>query len=52
MVEGTTTPFNSGVNEGCITDLKLQKRITARRAGMPLLRQRVILMVLLRRRYP
>lgn len=50
--QGITTPFNSGVNEGRITDLKLQKRIMAGRAGVPLLRQRVILMALLRRRYP
>ncbi|WP_405976448.1 hypothetical protein OG496_54685 [Streptomyces sp. NBC_00988] len=28
-VQGITTPFNSGVNEGRITDLKLQKRIMA-----------------------
>ncbi|WP_107050097.1 ISL3 family transposase [Streptomyces bicolor] len=52
VVQGITTPFNSGVNEGRITDLKLQKRITAGRAGVPLLRQRVILMAHLRRRYP
>ncbi|WP_234334679.1 ISL3 family transposase [Streptomyces sp. NRRL B-1347] len=52
VVQGITTPFNSGVNEGRITDLKLQKRIMAGRAGVPLLRQRVILMAHLRRRYP
>ncbi|MFD5430032.1 transposase, partial [Streptomyces sp. NPDC127084] len=52
VVQGITTPFNSGVNEGRITDLKLQKRITAGRAGVPLLRHRVILMAHLRRRYP
>jgi transposase len=51
VVQGITTPFNSGVNEGRITDLKLQKRIMAGRAGVPLLRHRVILMALLRRRY-
>lgn len=50
VVQGITTPFNSGVNEGRITDLKLQERIMAGRAGVPLLRQRVILMSLLRRR--
>jgi hypothetical protein len=33
------------------TDLKLQKRITAGRAGVPLLRHRVVLMAGLRRRY-
>lgn len=52
VVQGITTPFNSGVNEGRITDLKLQKRIMAGRAGVPLLRQRVILIARLRRRYP
>nr|WP_260859900.1 transposase [Streptomyces cupreus] len=52
VVQGITTPFNSGVNEGRITDLKLQKRIMAGRAGVPLLRHRVILMALLRRRFP
>ncbi|WP_406472066.1 ISL3 family transposase [Streptomyces sp. NBC_01615] len=52
VVQGITTPFNSGVNEGRITDLKLQKRIMAGRAGVPLLRHRVILMALLRRRHP
>ncbi|MFK4103167.1 transposase [Streptomyces sp. NPDC019531] len=52
VVPGITTPFNSGVNEGRITDLKLQKRIMAGRAGVPLLRHRVILMALLRRRHP
>lgn len=51
VVQGITTPFNSGVNEGRITDLKLQKRIMAGRAGVPLLRQRVVLMAHLRRRY-
>ena len=40
------------VNEGRITDLKLQKRLMAGRAGVPLLRHRVILMALLRRRHP
>ncbi|MCW8098934.1 transposase [Streptomyces tauricus] len=52
VVQGITTPFNSGVNEGRITDLKLQKRIMAGRAGVQLLRQRVVLMAHLRRRYP
>ncbi|MFI6567264.1 hypothetical protein [Streptomyces sp. NPDC050534] len=51
VVEGITTPFNSGVNEGRITDLKLQKRIMAGRAGVPLLRHRVVLIAWLRRRY-
>lgn len=52
VVQGINTPFNSGVNEGRITDLKLQKRLMAGRAGVPLLRHRVILMALLRRRHP
>ncbi|MFJ8159155.1 ISL3 family transposase [Streptomyces sp. NPDC094468] len=52
VVQGITTPFNSGVNEGRITDLKLQKRIMAGRAGVPLLRHRVVLMAHLRRHYP
>ncbi|MDL5206309.1 hypothetical protein [Streptomyces sp. ALI-76-A] len=51
VVQGITTPFNSGVNKGRITDLELQKRIMAGREGVPLLRHRVILMALLRRRY-
>jgi transposase len=51
VVQGTTTPYNSGVNEGRITDVKLQKRIMAGRAGVPLLRHRVILIAHLRRRY-
>ncbi|WP_208766205.1 hypothetical protein [Streptomyces capillispiralis] len=51
-MQGITTLFDSGVSEGRITDLKLQKRIMAGRAGVPLLRQRVILMAHLRRRYP
>jgi transposase len=51
VVQGIATRYNSGVNEGRITDLKLQKRIMAGRAGVPLLRQRVILMAHLRRHY-
>ncbi|MGW0656775.1 transposase, partial [Streptomyces umbrinus] len=49
--QGITTPFNSGVNEGRITDLKLQKRLMAGRASVPLLRHRVVLMAHLRRRH-
>lgn len=44
-----TSPYSSGVNEGRITDLKLQKRLMAGRAHVPLLRQRVILIAHLRR---
>ncbi|WP_327686362.1 hypothetical protein [Streptomyces sp. NBC_00467] len=50
-MQGITAPFNSGVNEGRITDLKLQKRLMAGRAGIPLLRYRVILIAQLRRRH-
>ncbi|MFJ2444098.1 ISL3 family transposase [Streptomyces sp. NPDC087658] len=52
VAQGITTPYNSGVNEGRITDVKLQKRIMAGRAGVPLLRHRIILIAHLRRRYP
>ncbi|MGW1109194.1 hypothetical protein [Streptomyces sp. NPDC002540] len=45
------TPYNSGVNEGRITDVKLQKRLMAGRASVPLLRHRVVLIAHLRRRY-
>ncbi|MGW8358059.1 ISL3 family transposase [Streptomyces wedmorensis] len=51
VAQGITTPYNSGVNEGRITDVKLQKRLMAGRAGVPLLRHRVILIAHLRRRY-
>ncbi|MFC9432071.1 ISL3 family transposase [Streptomyces sp. NPDC056987] len=51
VVQGITTPYNSGVNEGRITDVKLQKRLMAGRAGVPLLRHRVVLIAHLRRRY-
>jgi transposase len=44
-----TSPYSSGVNEGRITDVKLQKRLMAGRAHIPLLRQRVILIAHLRR---
>ncbi|MFD9053652.1 transposase [Streptomyces zaomyceticus] len=51
VAQGITTPYNSGVNEGRITDVKLQKRLMADRAGVPLLRHRVVLIAHLRRRY-
>ncbi|MEV6734455.1 ISL3 family transposase [Streptomyces sp. NPDC051364] len=51
VAQGITSPYNSGVNEGRITDVKLQKRIMAGRAGVPLLRHRVVLVAHLRRRY-
>ncbi|WP_374325232.1 ISL3 family transposase [Streptomyces sp. AP-93] len=51
VAQGITTPYNSGVNEGRITDVKLQKRIMAGRAGVRLLRHRVVLIAHLRRRH-
>ncbi|WP_369244490.1 hypothetical protein [Streptomyces sp. R41] len=51
VTQGISTPYNSRVNEGRITDVKLQKRIIAGRAGVPLLRHRVVLIAHLRRRY-
>ncbi|MFI1980194.1 hypothetical protein [Streptomyces wedmorensis] len=51
VAQGIATPYNSGVNEGRITDVKLQKRLMAGRAGVSLLRHRVVLIAHLRRRY-
>ncbi|MEU6092751.1 NUDIX domain-containing protein [Streptomyces sp. NPDC047085] len=51
VAQGITTPHNSGVNEGRITDVKLQKRLMAGRAGVSLLRHRVVLIAHLGRRY-
>ncbi|CAD55413.1 putative transposase [Streptomyces coelicolor A3(2)] len=51
VAQGITTPYNSGVNEGRITDVKLQKRLMAGRAGVRLLRHRVVLIAHLRRRH-
>ncbi|MCX2928572.1 ISL3 family transposase, partial [Streptomyces sp. NEAU-W12] len=51
VAQGITTPYNSGISEGRITDVKLQKRLMAGRAGVPPLRHRVILIAHLRRRY-
>lgn len=51
LLQGITTPDNSGVNEGRITDAKLPKRVTAGRVGVPLLRHRVVPIAHLRRRY-
>ncbi|MGI5146843.1 ISL3 family transposase [Plantactinospora sp. CA-294935] len=49
VVQAITSPYSSGVNEGRITDVKLQKRLMAGRAKIPLLRQRVVLIAHLRR---
>ncbi|WHM40888.1 transposase [Streptomyces sp. BPTC-684] len=43
VVQGLTSPCNSGVVEGRVTDLKTVKRHMAGRAGFPLLRKRVLL---------
>ncbi len=51
VAQGITTPYNSGVNEGRITDVKLQKRLMAGRASVRLLRHRVVLIAHLRRRH-
>ncbi|MFI6689737.1 hypothetical protein [Streptomyces sp. NPDC050485] len=51
VIQGITTSCNPGVNEGRITDVKLQKRIMAGRAGVPLVRHRVVLIAHQRRRY-
>ncbi|MFF0018706.1 ISL3 family transposase [Streptomyces sp. NPDC005374] len=51
VAQGINTTYSSGVNEGRITDIKLQKRLMAGRAGVPLLRHRVVLIAHLRRRY-
>jgi len=51
VAQGITTPHNSGVNEGRITDVNLQKRMMGGRASVPLLRHRVVLIARLRRRY-
>ncbi|MDX3837963.1 transposase [Streptomyces europaeiscabiei] len=51
VTQGITTLYNSGVNEGRITDVKLQKRIMGGRASVPLLRHRVVLIAHLRRRF-
>lgn len=50
VLQAITSPYSSGVNEGRITDVKLQKRIMAGRAKVPLLRQRVVLIAHIRRR--
>jgi hypothetical protein len=49
VVQAITSSYSSGVNEGRITDVKLQKRLMAGRAKVPLLGQRVVLIAHLRR---
>lgn len=48
-MQAVTSPYSSGVNEGRITDVKLQKRLMVGRAQVPLLRQRLVLIARLRR---
>ncbi|MFI0242033.1 transposase [Streptomyces sp. NPDC016845] len=43
VVQGLSSPFNSGIVEGRVTDLKSIKRQMAGRAGFSLLRKRVLL---------
>ncbi|MFD7714164.1 hypothetical protein [Streptomyces sp. NPDC059786] len=47
-----TLPYSSGVAEGRITDLKLIRRQMAGRAGIRLLRKRVLLVAHSRRTSP
>ncbi|MDT0612169.1 hypothetical protein [Streptomyces lancefieldiae] len=50
VAQGIITLYSSGVDEGRIADVKLQKRRMAGRVGVPLLRRRVVLTAHLRRR--
>ncbi|GGP95634.1 transposase [Streptomyces melanogenes] len=49
VTQGLTSPFNSGVVEGRVVDLKTIKRRMPGRAGFPLLRKRVLLVAASRR---
>ncbi|WP_330334656.1 ISL3 family transposase [Streptomyces sp. NBC_00536] len=49
---GLTLTYNSGINEGRVTDLKLIKRQMGGRARIPLLRKRVLLVAASRRTAP
>ncbi|WP_351228731.1 transposase [Streptomyces sp. NPDC002133] len=49
VIQGLSTPWNSGIVEGRVTDIKAIKRRTAGRAGFPLLRKRVLLVAASRR---
>ncbi|MCX4972988.1 hypothetical protein [Streptomyces sp. NBC_00620] len=51
VAQGIATTYNSGANEGRITDVKLQKRLMAGRSGVPFLRHRVVLIAHLHRLY-
>lgn len=51
MVHRDATPCSFAMNEGRVTDVKLQERITSGRAGRHTATQCVILIVHLRRHY-
>jgi hypothetical protein len=49
VIQGLSTPWNSGIAEGRVTDIKAIKRQMAGRAGFRLLRKRVLLVAASRR---
>jgi transposase len=49
VTAGLSTPYSSGVVEGRVTDAKLLKRQMGGRAGIPLLRKRILLVAASRR---
>lgn len=49
VVQGLSTPCNSGIVEGRVTDIKATKRQMAGRAGFQLLRKRILLVAASRR---
>ncbi|MEJ8639898.1 hypothetical protein [Streptomyces sp. MS2.AVA.5] len=51
VAQGISTAYNSGGNEGHITEVKHQKRLIATHTGAVLLRHRVVLIAHLRRRH-
>jgi transposase len=51
VVGGLSTEWSSGPVEGRVTDIKLIKRQMAGRAGLPLLRKRVLLVAADRRQH-
>ncbi|WP_218058163.1 hypothetical protein [Streptomyces sp. Wb2n-11] len=48
VAQGIATPYNSEFNEGLMADVKLQKHLMGRRAGVSLLRHRAVLIAHLR----
>ncbi|MFE4824760.1 hypothetical protein ACFRFU_52215 [Streptomyces sp. NPDC056704] len=51
VAQGLSTEWSSGCVEGRVTDIKLLKRQMAGRAGLPLLRKRVLLVAADRRQH-